>query len=360
MSKLPGRIPFEDVEKFRNWAVPKVNGQVLASAEREAKKALMAGLPKQDHETIEDISAEHVSLGPMTADQLAQITEEASREGFNQGYDEGLEKGLAAGERQGFEQGKAQALAEWTTQLKTQAEQLAVAYAEMLNPLAEQRQRLTGELLNLSAMLAEQLVQQELKTSPAIYWHWVQEALGQLPAGRQGAKLFLPRAVAALLAEQKPPQWQNLTVACDDSLPLGAYRIEAGPSEVAFDARGRLQHWQDQVHAKPELTPELKNLQPIERDSAEQVSDSRLASDQDLALNVAPAVPGLDALSAAPNEMRLETPVKTPVETSFETPKSDQLDSQDREAPQAVFDLNADLNADLEPGATDLNSGAAA
>ena len=38
MSKLPGRIPFEDVEKFRNWAVPKVSGQVLASAEREAKR----------------------------------------------------------------------------------------------------------------------------------------------------------------------------------------------------------------------------------------------------------------------------------------------------------------------------------
>ena len=78
MSKLPGRIPFEDVEKFRNWAVPKVNGQVLASAEREAKKAQMANMPKQEHETVEEISAEQVSLGPMTAEQLAQITDEAT------------------------------------------------------------------------------------------------------------------------------------------------------------------------------------------------------------------------------------------------------------------------------------------
>ena len=39
----------------------------------------MANLPKQDHETVEEIAAEQVSFGPMTAEQLAQITEEASR-----------------------------------------------------------------------------------------------------------------------------------------------------------------------------------------------------------------------------------------------------------------------------------------
>ncbi|HEY6530435.1 MAG TPA: FliH/SctL family protein [Cellvibrionaceae bacterium] len=198
MSKLPGRIPFEDVEKFRNWAVPKVNGQVLASAEREAKKALMAGMPKQDHETVEEISAEQVSLGPMTADQLAQITDEASREGFNQGYEEGLEKGLVTGERQGIEQGKTQALAEWSAHLKAHAEHLANTCETLLNPVAEQRHRLTNELLNLSVLLAQQLLHEELSQNPAAYWGWVQEALAQLPSGRNDATLFLPTAVVEL------------------------------------------------------------------------------------------------------------------------------------------------------------------
>ncbi|MEY4590320.1 MAG: hypothetical protein RL497_2396 [Pseudomonadota bacterium] len=264
MSKLPGRIPFEDVEKFRNWAVPKVNGQVLASAEREAKKAQLAGLPKQDHETIEDISAEQITIGPMTAERLAQMTEEASREGFNQGYDEGLEKGLAAGERQGFEQGKAQAQAEWNAQLKLQAEHLAASCDALLNPLAQQSQRLTSELLNLSVMLAEQLMQQALTQNPALYWHWVQEALAQLPSARQAATLYLPEAVVACLAEHKPAQWQNLSLAGDASLGLGAYRIEAGPSEIVFDAKARLSDWLNQVQAKPGLTPELKSFQPDE------------------------------------------------------------------------------------------------
>lgn len=263
MSKLPGRIPFEDIEKFRNWAVPKVSGHVHASAEREAKKALLAGLPKQDHETIEDISDQAVSLGPMTAEQLAQITDEASREGFNQGYDEGLEKGLAAGERQGYEQGKAQALSEWNSQLKAQVDQLASTCEALLNPLAEQQRAITSELLNLAVMLAEQLVHQELSENPAVYWHWVQDALAQMPVGRKGATLYLPESVIAMVAEHKPPQWQNLSLAADTSLSLGAYRIESGPSEVVFDAANRLKQWREQIQPKPELSPALNDYQPL-------------------------------------------------------------------------------------------------
>jgi len=268
MSKLPGRIPFEDVEKFRNWAVPKVSGQVLASAEREAKKAQMANLPKQDHETVEEIAAEQVSFGPMTAEQLAQITEEASREGFNQGYEEGLEKGLATGERQGQEQGKTQALAEWSGRLKEQVEQLATTCEALLDPLGQQHQRLTEEMLNLSVLLAEQLLQRELSQNPAAYWGWLQEALAQLPAGRKDASLFLPTEVIDLLRTHQPPQLQQLTLVVDDSLPLGAYRIEAGPSQVVFNAAERLRQWLNEVQPKAELAPELKTYEPPQTTSA--------------------------------------------------------------------------------------------
>ncbi|HRH76612.1 MAG TPA: FliH/SctL family protein [Cellvibrionaceae bacterium] len=289
MSKLPGRIPFEDVEKFRNWAVPKVSGQVLASAEREAKKAQMANLPKQDHETVEEIAAEQVSFGPMTAEQLAQITEEASREGFNQGYEEGLEKGLATGERQGQEQGKTQALAEWSGRLKEQVEQLATTCEALLDPLGQQHQRLTEEMLNLSVLLAEQLLQRELSQNPAAYWGWLQEALAQLPAGRKDASLFLPTEVIDLLRTHQPPQLQQLTLVADDSLPLGAYRIEAGPSQVVFNAAERLRQWLNEVQPKAELAPELKTYEPpqtasaptsVQPDSRELTVEAEQADDQ--------------------------------------------------------------------------------
>lgn len=262
MSKLPGRIPFEDVEKFRNWAVPKVNGQVLASAEREAKKAQMANMPKQEHETVEEISAEQVSLGPMTAEQLAQITDEASREGFNQGYEEGLEKGLATGERQGQEQGKTQALAEWSGRLKAQVEQLAATCEALIDPLGQQHERLTEEMMNLSVLLAEQLLQRELSQNPAAYWGWVQEALAQLPSNRKDASVFLPAEVMSLLQEHQPPQLQHLNLVADSNLPMGAYRIEAGPSQIVFDAAQRLRSWREEVQPKADLAPDLKSYAP--------------------------------------------------------------------------------------------------
>ena len=261
MSKLPGRIPFEDVEKFRNWAVPKVSGQVLASAEREARKAALANLPRQEHETVEEISAEQVSLGPMTAEQLAQITDEASREGFNQGYEEGLEKGLATGERQGLEQGRSQAFAEWSGTLKAQVEKLAASCEALMAPMAQQQQRLTDEMLNLSVLLAEHLLQRELSQNPAAYWGWAQQALAQLPSNRPGASLFLPAEVVTLLREHQPPQLAQLNLVADTALALGAFRLEAGPSQVVFDARERLGRWLEEVQPNMELAPECKSFQ---------------------------------------------------------------------------------------------------
>lgn len=263
MSKLPGRIPFEDVEKFRNWAVPKVNGRVLASAEQEAKKARMANMPKQENETIEEISAEQVTLGPMTADQLAQITEEASREGFNQGYDEGLEKGLATGERQGYEQGKAEALAEWNGRLKNQVEQLAATCAAFTDPLAGQQVRLTNEMLNLSVMLAAQLLNDELSQNPGVYWRWVEQALSHLPTARKGATVYFPPSVVAVLTELQPAQLTHLSIVGDPHLTSGAYRIEVGPAEMVFDAASRLQTWRAAVLPKADLEPGIEEY-PIE------------------------------------------------------------------------------------------------
>lgn len=260
MSKLPGRIPFEDVEKFRNWAVPKVNGRVLASAEQEAKKARMANMPKQDNETIEEISAEQVTLGPMTAEQLAQITEEASREGFNQGYDEGLEKGLATGERQGYEQGKAEALAEWSGRLKTQAEQLAATCANFMDPLAQQQERLINEMLNLSVLLAKQLLDDELSQNPGVYWQWVEQALSNLPTARKGASVYFPPEIVSALTQLQPAQLQHLTIVSDPNLTSGTYRIEAGPAEMVFDAASRLQTWRASILPKADLEPVIEEF----------------------------------------------------------------------------------------------------
>ncbi|HEY6530436.1 MAG TPA: hypothetical protein VIZ65_17240 [Cellvibrionaceae bacterium] len=53
-------------------------------------------------------------------------------------------------------------------------------------------------------------------------------------------------------------------MSADASLSMGAYRIEAGPSQVEFDAGERLRHWLEDTQPKPELAPELKNYAPDE------------------------------------------------------------------------------------------------
>jgi flagellar biosynthesis/type III secretory pathway protein FliH len=165
---------------------------------------------------------------------------------------------------QGYEQGKAQAIAEWNSQLKAQVEQLAASCSALLNPLAEQQQRLTGEMLNLSVMLAEQLINQELSQNPDVYWSWVQEAITHMPSARKDATLYLPESAVDLVAEHKPGKLQNVSLVADASLALGAYRIESGPSELVFDAGARLRQWRKQVQPKAELSPALKNYQPLD------------------------------------------------------------------------------------------------
>ena len=153
-------------------------------------------------------------------------------------------------------------MAEWSGRLKEQVEQLATTCETLLDPLGQQHQRLTEEMLNLSVLLAEQLLQRELSQKSRRLLGLAAEALAQLPAGRKDASLFLPSEVIELLRAHQPPQLQHLALVADDSLPLGAYRIEAGPSQVVFNAAERLRQWLNEVQPKAELAPALKTYEP--------------------------------------------------------------------------------------------------
>jgi hypothetical protein len=66
----------------------------------------------------------------------------------------------------------------------------------------------------------------------------------------------------SLLQEHQPPQLQHLNLVADSNLPMGAYRIEAGPSQIVFDAAQRLRSWREEVQPKADLAPDLKSYAP--------------------------------------------------------------------------------------------------
>lgn len=238
-TSLSNRIPAEDAHNVRPWVLPPIgdNGQVLSSAEKEAKDRREALLRGQQ-ETIETIEIEQPSQTTgISADELQAIVDAAEKEGFSKGEEEGFAKGNS----DGYEAGKQQGLMEMRAQLVAEQQRFQRLANSLLAPLAEQDQALEQLLLDTLCTLSQSVVQRELLTDSSHILALVRQAVDALPVGSKHIKISLnPDDLSHVEAYAKEQQLDWHFIA-DKQLDPGGCRVDTEHSRVDFSVAARLQ-----------------------------------------------------------------------------------------------------------------------
>lgn len=182
------------------WAVPEVAGQ------EEVKKA-SASLSRNEKKAL-----------------LAQL-EKSKKEGYDEGFQKGLQDGLAAAQTQ-----VEQSLASFTSVMQ-----------HLANPIAQVEDQVEEQLVNLSVLIAKQIVRRELKADPGQVIAVVREALSLIPSSSQNVKVYLNPGDAELVRKIIPSnagerKWE---VVEDPVLSQGSCRVETDSAQIdaSFEAR---------------------------------------------------------------------------------------------------------------------------
>lgn len=176
-----------------------------------AETVSQAAQREADSETI-------VSIPFPTATDLAQINEEARKEGYDQGYAEGL----AAGE------------AEFTARTNEQLAQLTSIIGNLQVSLAHLDQHIADQLLDLSLEVAAQVLRSSLKINRELLLPTIREALGELPLHHGTISLYLNPADAEALSASLKEQLTHTGahIVADGNITEGGCMIKAGSSEI--------------------------------------------------------------------------------------------------------------------------------
>lgn len=190
----------EEVSEFQNWNAPDVDSGGMG----------LSGL--------------------LTAERIEEIQKEA----FNEAY----EKGLNEGKKNGFEQ----AYQEAQIRFNEQSSRLDSILTVLSDPVREFDNQLEESILDLSVIIARQIIRRELKTEPGEIIAVVREAMDVLPMNEQMAKIYLHTDDAKLVREvlmldQNNTRWQLHE---DPTLARGDCRVETGDSRIDATVETRL------------------------------------------------------------------------------------------------------------------------
>lgn len=237
-SKKPvNRIPEADIADYRRWKLPPIDdrGLALPSAERELAEREASERKKQG-ERVEDVDYQGAIKSGMSARELADIVENAEKEGFEQGRQAGYEKGRAEGYEAGQEQGRIEKRQELTAE-QQRFEHLSQS---LLDPLADQEEQIEHMLLDMVCQLSRSVVERELMTDSSHILTLVKAAVAALPRGATNLRLYLNPDDLALVETYAEEQQLNWRFLGDDSLLPGGCRVETRESRVDFSVEHRL------------------------------------------------------------------------------------------------------------------------
>ncbi len=256
-------------ENATTWVLPSVGGKKVISAvrhESRRKNSHDSDIPQPSQDSIsetdvdaaiEEKSADEVvgedvleselsetSIQPITAEQLAEMTEAAEREGFLKGQQQGYEKGYAEGKDQGYSEGQRLAEDERVQQQTEFADvkQRFITLAETLQaPIEEQDNKLELVMLKMIGDLTKKIVQRELQIDSSHILSVVQKSLEALPIGAKNITVILNPDDMALVetwAEERDYQWN---FRADPEMSPGGCRVQTAHSLVDFSVEKRLQ-----------------------------------------------------------------------------------------------------------------------
>lgn len=198
----------------------------------------------------------------LTADTAEPGAPQQAAEGFQRGMDAGLEQGYAAGLAEGREAGYAAGLGEGREQgrdegrravlaeLDGAARPLEAAAAALERLVADYQAALRGDVVELVAKVARQVIRCELALRPAQLLDLVEEALAALPSPQAEVEVVLNAEECARIRELAPERAERWRLVPDAALPHGECRIRTADSEVDAGCQQRLAACVGQLEAQ--------------------------------------------------------------------------------------------------------------
>ncbi|MCX4028893.1 flagellar assembly protein FliH [Endozoicomonas sp. SM1973] len=237
-------------------------------------------------------SSAQPSASPPAAMDADQLQEQGFQAGFNEGkqlgwqtgleegktagYQEGLTKGQEDGYQQGLQQGQEAAIEE----LHKQMGRLQQLINALYNPIADQDEALTQQLVNIAIAIAKQVVQRELQLDSSQITTVVRAAIQAMPITDQQIKVFLNPQDIDLINEHVAQQGENWQLLPDDKLLPGGCRVETANSLVDASVEARLSQLTERL-AEQHLHTHAQTIQqqPVVEESTTQPEAAPVTAD---------------------------------------------------------------------------------
>lgn len=147
--------------------------------------------------TSEDISLEDAEPTVLTAEDIDAVQTQAYQEAFAKGE----KLGFAEGKRKGFDEGKAQGYQESKHLLEEKSEQVIELLKSLSEPFEEVDEEVEKSIVQLSLLIAKQVINDELKQDPKKILKIVKQALKALPVANNTVSIRLHPEDALLVKE---------------------------------------------------------------------------------------------------------------------------------------------------------------
>ncbi|NOX76951.1 MAG: flagellar assembly protein FliH [Gammaproteobacteria bacterium] len=201
---MPKLIEKAQTEKFSAWELPLVED--VSGAVEDARHDKASGL--------------------LTAEHIERIQAQAYKEAYDAGFAKGHQQGVVSGE----------------AEISNTATLMANLLQKLQQPFQQLDEQVEQELMNLSLVIARQLVRRELKADPGQVMAVVHEALAALPVASRGVKVSLHPEDLVLMREAlaHAEAERNWSLMDDPSLQRGDCRIVTETSRVEATLERRL------------------------------------------------------------------------------------------------------------------------
>ncbi|MFL0799177.1 MAG: flagellar assembly protein FliH [Agarilytica sp.] len=263
-TKQANRIPYESVEEegaVSGWSLPSVESKKsrLAFSAKTDKKN--KGRSSRDGEIVEDYKGS-VKPKPLTADDLQKLAAEAKKEAFDQGYQEGLAKGLAEGAQKGQKQGHNKAYQETKTLVTDEIKRMGKIASQLFSPMQSQEETLENIVVDMAIHFAQEIIAQEIQSSPQALLGIVHRALAALPTGSKNVSVYLNEADSEVVDKYLPVAQREWRVHVDDTVASGGCRVQTHESLVDYTCEHRLSEYLKHVREQGNVTEEA--VAPVE------------------------------------------------------------------------------------------------
>jgi flagellar assembly protein FliH len=221
-------IRAKDVGGFDRWALPSFDPEGERPPEDVTPAPAEHSAPAEPEVNLQGEEVELDDVKPMTLEEMEVIRQEAYNEGFS------------TGEKDGFRSGQVKAKQEADAALAAKVASLELVMTQLLDPIAEQDQKLEAALVQLVSHMAKQVVQRELTTDSSQIRQVLREALKLLPMGAANVRIHIHPQDFELIKAMRDRHEETWRILEDETLQPGGCRVESEQSQIDATVETRL------------------------------------------------------------------------------------------------------------------------